>query len=151
MPLLDKNHTVGPTRETRCSMFSSVLNRKCIFLSIWVNQEWKFSFFRSLRKLESLKRNSDRPLGRRMKLCKAKTLRRYCLRVCLTIYKPKINLYNSMSSSPTGWISVCPELELRDEIATVLVKGKELSRAETDAGQTRPTVIESDIQLIIST
>ncbi|CAN6860793.1 hypothetical protein Bca4012_044444 [Brassica carinata] len=56
----------------------------------------------SLRKLESLKSNSDNPLRRRMKLCEAKNLRRYCLRVCLTIYKPKINVYNSMSSFPTG-------------------------------------------------
>ncbi|WZZ53537.1 hypothetical protein YC2023_053644 [Brassica napus] len=40
------------------------------------NLEWKVSLFRSLRKLESLKSNSDRPLRRRMKLCEAKTLGR---------------------------------------------------------------------------
>ncbi|CAN6934635.1 unnamed protein product [Brassica oleracea] len=73
-------------------MFSSVLIRKCIFLSILANLEWKVSLFRSLRKLESLKSNSDRPLRRRMKLCEAKTLGRGCLRVCLTVYKPKISV-----------------------------------------------------------
>ena len=78
MQLFDKNHTTG---ETRCFMFSYVLIRKCIFLSIWVTLEWNFSLFRSLRKLESLKSNSERPLRRRMKLYESSTLGR-CIRYC---------------------------------------------------------------------
>ncbi|RID79567.1 hypothetical protein BRARA_A02295 [Brassica rapa] len=44
------------------------------------------------------------------------------------------------------------EIELRAEIAAVLAKGKEVSKAETEAGEEGgPTVTESDIQHIVST
>ena len=44
------------------------------------------------------------------------------------------------------------EIELRAEIAAVLAKGKEVNKAETEAGEEGgPTVTESDIQHIIST
>ena len=44
------------------------------------------------------------------------------------------------------------EIELRAEIAAVLAKGKEVNKAETEAGEEGgPTVTESDIQHIVST
>ncbi|XP_018472027.2 chaperone protein ClpC2, chloroplastic [Raphanus sativus] len=44
------------------------------------------------------------------------------------------------------------EIELRAEMAAVLAKGKEVSKAETEAGEEGgPTVTESDIQHIVST
>ncbi|ESQ45663.1 hypothetical protein EUTSA_v10010105mg [Eutrema salsugineum] len=43
------------------------------------------------------------------------------------------------------------EIELRAEIAAVLAKGKEVSKAETEAEEGGPTVTESDIQHIVST
>ncbi|KAF2570245.1 hypothetical protein F2Q70_00004583 [Brassica cretica] len=49
-------------------------------------------------------------------------------------------------------MKLCEAKNLRsDEIAVVLVKGKEVSKAETKAGKAGPTVTESDIQHIIST
>ncbi|CAN8278285.1 unnamed protein product [Cochlearia groenlandica] len=43
------------------------------------------------------------------------------------------------------------EIELRAEISAVLAKGKEVSKAETEAEEGGPTVTESDIQHIVST
>ncbi|CAH2064794.1 unnamed protein product [Thlaspi arvense] len=43
------------------------------------------------------------------------------------------------------------EIELRAEIANVLAKGKEVSKAENEAEEGGPTVTESDIQHIVST
>ncbi|XP_006290259.2 chaperone protein ClpC2, chloroplastic [Capsella rubella] len=43
------------------------------------------------------------------------------------------------------------EIELRAEIAAVLAKGKEVSKAENEAEEGGPTVTESDIQHIVAT
>ncbi|KAJ6410503.1 hypothetical protein OIU84_007281 [Salix udensis] len=42
------------------------------------------------------------------------------------------------------------EMDLRAQIAAIVEKGKEMSKAETEAGDAGPTVTESDIQHIVS-
>ncbi|KAJ6748329.1 ATP-DEPENDENT CLP PROTEASE ATP-BINDING SUBUNIT CLPA-like protein CD4B CHLOROPLASTIC [Salix purpurea] len=42
------------------------------------------------------------------------------------------------------------EMDLRAQIAAIVEKGKEMSKAETEAGDVSPTVTESDIQHIVS-
>nr|ABK95905.1 unknown [Populus trichocarpa] len=42
------------------------------------------------------------------------------------------------------------EMDLRAQIAAIVEKGKEMSKAETEAGDVGPTVTESDIQHIVS-
>ncbi|WZZ51606.1 hypothetical protein YC2023_051713 [Brassica napus] len=67
-----------------------------------------------------------------MSLWEANNLRRYIVfeLVLLTVTHPKINVYNSLSSSPSGWFSHFDQkIERKDKIVVVLAKCKEVKQS----------------------